>query len=212
MGRPEGSRNEGYEQQREKLARAVLERLKEPDGAQASFREFARSADVTPPTLRHYFDNRDGAIRAALELALEDGKRYLEMTAEAEFGAVEEALPSLLRFVIVEWRDFGVGAVHRAGFCSGLTGGPIGPAYVELILEPFLQSIEERLNLHIRRGELRQMNVRSGALSLIAPIMLALMHQDDLGGDECRTIDIDGLIQQHVDAFLRAWLVEQPEE
>jgi AcrR family transcriptional regulator len=209
MGRPEGSRNEGYEEQREKLARAVLERLKEPDGPQASFREFARSADVTPPTLRHYFDNRDGAIRAALELALEDGKPYLEMTSEAEFGDVREALPSLVRFIVVGWRDFGVGAIHRAGIASGLNHGPLGPAYVNLILEPFLKALEERLQLHIARGELREMDVRQGALILIGPIVLGLLHQDELGGASCRELDVDELVQTTVDAFLRAWAVEE---
>lgn len=205
MGRPEGSRNEGYEEQRERLARAVLARLKEPDGAQASFREFSRSADVTPPTLRHYFKNRDGAIRAALQLALQDGSPYLEMTAEAELGPVDEALPSLMRLVVVAWREFDVGAVHRAGLAAGLQAGPLGPSYVELILEPFLQAVEERLNVHIKRGELREMDVRHGSLILLGPVVLGLLHQDELGGHDLRRLDIDDLLGDHIDAFLRAW-------
>ncbi len=39
MGRPTGSRNPDFERTRDGLLKAALQRLGEPDGARASFRE-----------------------------------------------------------------------------------------------------------------------------------------------------------------------------
>ncbi len=206
MGRPKGSRNEGYEEERARLERALLERLTEADGPNVSFREMARACDVTPPTLRHYFGGREGAIRAAIERAQRDGTEHLRATASSEMGPVDEALPALLRILLVAWRQFGVGDIMRFGLEVGLGDDELGPVYVENLLEPVLQSFEERLAMHIKRGDLRpSLDARYGALSLISPIVMGLLHQRELGGDQCRPLDIEQLVDTHCDAFIKTW-------
>ena len=46
-------------------------------------------------------------------------------------------------------------------------------------------------------------NVRFGALSLVSPVFLALMHQDSLDGSACRPLDLEEMIPAHVEAWIR---------
>lgn len=205
MGRPKGSRNEGYEEERQRLARLVLARLSEPDGPRASFREFARACDVTPPTLRHYFGDWDGAVEAALVVSRGDGEEYLEMTRAAELGDAATALATLLNMTVMAWQRFGVGEVMRAGLEVGLGHERLGPSYIDEMLEPMLQAFEVRIALHIERGELREVDPRYAALALLSPIIMALLHQRELGGAGCRPLDVEALTRTHLESFLAMW-------
>ena len=74
-----------------------------------------------------------------------------------------------------------------------------------LLLEPLLQAGEQHLQRHLDAGQLAPCDVRRAALTLQGPLVLGLLHQDNLSGDGCRPLDLDAFIDAHVDAFLRAF-------
>jgi len=205
MGRPKGSRNEDYEQERAALSRKLLTRLIQPDGPVVSFRELARACEVSPPTLRHYFKDRDGAIRAALEQARIQGEQYLELVATPGPEPLEEVLLGLVEQTLDAWQFFGVGDIFRFGLEIGLGDDKLGPAYVDELLEPLLQSYERRLAAHMKRGELRAIDPRYASLALLSPLVLGLIHQRELGGSGCRPLDLKHTAAVHVEAFLSTW-------
>lgn len=211
MARPQGSRNQNYEQERERLATLIMKRLMEPDGATASLRALAASCQVSPPTLRHYFEDREGAIEAAFAHALSSGENHLQVARDVELGPAQEALTALLRFTALGWERFGVGDIFRCGLGLGLGHERLGPAYIDHLLEPMLQAFEQRLALHKERGELVQgLELRSGALILLSPLMMALIHQRELGGRKRRPLDLEQLIKSQVEAFMKAYGAEAP--
>ena len=73
---------------------------------------------------------------------------------------------------------------------------------VNHLLEPTLQSLEELLGNLVGRKMLPEQDLRAAALSLLSPVLLALIHQDALYGHRCRPLDVEAFVRRHV----RSWL------
>jgi AcrR family transcriptional regulator len=208
MGRPTGTRNAGFDEKRDALAFALVPRVMM--SPPPSFRELAEAGGVSVPTLRHYFGDRDGAVRGALAAMHALGRDGMERSATEAIGP----LPSSLRWFIQGFRDawdrFGAGRMITAGLAEGLGNAGIGPSFIETMLEPSLQAAERRLAVHLARGELQPGNLRHAAIELVSPVLLALLHQGPLGGAACRPLDLDAFVDDHLARFRRAWGKEEP--
>ncbi len=202
MGRPTGSRNPGFDTKRVALASALVPRVLTRPAP--SFRELAESAGVSVPTLRHYFRDRDGAVAAAMEAMRAAGQPYIDHAAVAPEGDLATSMVVFLRGLQAGWRA-GVGTMIGAGLVEGVGSAALGPAFVDSLLEPTLQSAEARLAAHAARGQLAACDLRHAALTLVGPVLLALLHQGELGGARCRPLDLDALIEAHVRRFVVAF-------
>ena len=202
MTRSKGSRNADYDARRAELVARLHKRLADRTGGAASLRDLAAAAGVSVPTLSHYFGRREEIVTAVLAALGESGEPHL--AAAAQPGG---PFPTSIRQLLSEVADghrFGVGAIHTVGLTEGLGNERIGPDYVNSILEPTLQAVERRLAAHIALGEMRQTDARHAALALIAPAVLALLHQNELGGGTCRPLDLEKFLDEHAQAFVRA--------
>ena len=208
MGRPEGRTNADFDAKRDALAMRLLGALTD-GGAGASLRELAGACEVTPPTLRHYFGDRVGCVRAALAMARRLGSEHLLRTASADLGDAATALRRALDDLRRGWIEHGVGRINEFGLQAGLGDAALGPVYVDEILEPTLQAFEARISLHVARGELRVGDLRLAALALVGPILLALLHQQQLGGRGCRPLDLERAISTQLADFLELHAVER---
>jgi len=204
MGRPRGSRNPDFEHTRAGLLAAVRKRLDEPDGAHASFRELAAAAGVSAATLRHYFGSREGVIEAALAHSHKLGMPYMLNVATGPLGPLRESLRWLLDQFIHGAHTTIVADVHALGLSAGLRDPKLGPAYLNEVLEPSLQAVEARLARHVAQGDLAPCDLRHAAISLIAPVLVATLHQWLLGGKGCRPLDLEAFVRDHLEAFIRA--------
>lgn len=203
MGRPPGSRNADHDRTREALADRLANRLLAPGGPEASLREYADAAEVSVPTLRHYFQDREGVIRAALHALRLRGDAWLAWTRDPGEGDARASLTGFLRLLILGWRDFGVGAIQASGLAAGLGGA--GSVYLEEILEPVQQALEARIAALAARGDLPPRDPRAAALALLAPVFVALLHQVQLDGRRCRPLDLDPFVDELVDGWLHGW-------
>lgn len=204
MARTSGSRNARYEEQRAGLARKVGEALRGEAGVSASLRTLAREAGTSVATLRHYFKDRDGLLRAVMEGLRADAAPYLAMSAQPLFGDVRTSLLRFLKGLSTAWFRYRVGAIYASSLAVGLANRQIGPSFVNHVLEPLLQTGESLLRQHVERGELHSDDVRHASLMLLSPVVFALLHQDSLLGAECRPLDVPRMLETHVDAFLRS--------
>ncbi|MGL4441314.1 MAG: hypothetical protein ACRCUE_18820, partial [Bosea sp. (in: a-proteobacteria)] len=64
---------------------------------------------------------------------------------------------------------------------------------------------EQRLATHIERGQMRDVDVRTAALALLSPVILAMLHQRDLGGEVVRCLDMQAFAAVHAEAFIRGY-------
>ncbi len=210
MARPPGSRNQDYEIERERLAFALTPVLLSREGVGSSMRELAAAAGVSVPTMRHYFGSREGAWRACVEVLGQMGAQHIARTADEERGPPGPGTRWVLEAFTAAWTRFGVGPMFSAGLALGMASEEVGPAFINAILEPTLQAIERRLLRHIAAGEMAEVDVRAAALALLSPVVLALLHQNTLGGDRCRPLEMGALLDVHHEAWMRGW-VRTPE-
>lgn len=204
MPRPTGRRNDDFELKRRALARrARVAWLSQ--GAGISLRDFAEATDSSLTNLKHYFGDRDGLVEAMTSVCHEDSLPILARVSQPQG---EDARGSLLIFfdqLLLGWQNFGVGRLHEVGLSESLGDARLGPAFVNNILEPSLQSTEQLLAILVERQQLPQMEVRAAALSLMSPVILALLHQGGLMGDRCRPLNVHDFIRVHVDHWLSGW-------
>ncbi len=203
MARTRGARGSDYDAKRASLIAAMHARLVARDLPSPSMRELAAAASVTMPTLLHYFGKRDDVVIAILDAIGQAGAVHLAEAAESD-RPFAESIAATLRYVLAGLHQ-GLNGVHMLGLREGMGQTRLGPAYLAAILEPSLQAIEARLAAHQARGEMRTTDPRHAALALLAPLVLAGLHQAELGGDRARPLDLDALVVDHAAAFVRGY-------
>jgi AcrR family transcriptional regulator len=202
VGRPPGSRSVDYDEKRDALALAMARAVLE--GREVSLAQLAESAGVSVPTLKHYFGDREGALEAALAAAASLGAPHLDHLRRTDDQSIHASLLGMLRYVVQGW-SVGVGELHAEALRHGLREPTLGPAYLGHVLEPMILAVEERLVRHAERGELAFDDARVAALALLAPLVLGLLHQRQLGGHRTRPLDEDEFLQRLVEGFLAGY-------
>ena len=207
MARTKGARNEGFEAKRAALIAALRGRLRAA-GPAPSLRELATAADVSVPTLRHYFADRDGVVRAVMEDELAGGAAPggpLEVAATPN-GPFAESIRTLLRHANDGFQYGGLTEAHAMGLAEGLTSEGLAADYLQLALDPTIDAFASRLRAHQEAGEMRaDADARTAAVQLLAPLFVARLHQDRLGGRDRTAIDMTAMLDQQADAFVRGY-------
>jgi AcrR family transcriptional regulator len=203
MARPKGTPSALHEERRAALLAAIRERLVQQNQPPASLRELAAAAGVTVPTLRHYFGKRDDLVAALLADLGRQGEAHVARVAVADLP-FRDSIADYVAYVRLGFR-FGLSEIHTLGLREGLRQDRLGPAYLNAILEPTIQSLETKLRLHQVKGDMRASDVRVAALQLLSPLILVFLHQNELCGDRVRPLDIDSFCADHVDNFVRGF-------
>lgn len=204
MARKVGDRNRDFALKREMILEVLQVRLLQEDAPRITMNEMAQAAGVSLSTLRHHFGTRSDVIAAVLERLGKLGAPYTASTRAPPEGDVKTSLTWLVT-QLVRGFQFGLAEVVGMGLTLGMRDATVGPVFLESMLEPLLQAVEERLAHHVRRGELEDTDVRLAALTLVSPIVLAALHQRGLCGDKVRPLALDSVIEAQVTHFLRGY-------
>jgi AcrR family transcriptional regulator len=207
MARTSGSRNRDYDEKRVALLRRLDPRLSDLSRIRPSFREMAGAAGVSVPTLRHYFKDREGVVQAYLVWQGGESARYRPLVATTD-DPFQYSIRKVLHGSAFGLKDMGRIRTHVVGLTEGLHNDRVGPSYLQATLEPLLASVEQRLTLHVARAEMRAVDLRHAAISLLAPLLLVILHQRELGGTSVRQMDLDRFIEDHALSFVRAYAAD----
>ena len=185
------------------LAERILDFLLDTPDPDPSFRALASAAGVTRPTLIHHFGDRAGTIRAAIGCAAGRARPFVRL-AQSFRGTPQRVLRMVFGWMAQGWMHERLGRLHQIGLLNGLTERSIGATYLTAILEPTLTTFEEILIRMRDEGQLSLDDPRAASLQLVSPVFVVLLHQEHLGGRENRPLDLDGFLDDHIDAFVRA--------
>jgi AcrR family transcriptional regulator len=206
MARPTGSRDKQFETRRVALIAAARQHLGAPGGRNASWRDLAAACGVSVSTLAHYFGTRTALVAAILEQSGKDGAIYLEMAARPS-GPFAQSIADLVRS-IGQGFDYGVLTLQVIGLSEGFAHPDAAAAYLGHHLEPILGAIRTRLQAHIDRGDMRPTDARFAAISLLAPMVIARLHQSALGGAAGFPMSLPDFDAAHTGAFTRAFAAD----
>lgn len=209
MGRPPGAKNQDHGASRTALAGKVLGAVVRR-GAQASLHDLAREAEVSIPTLKHYFGDRSGAVAEALRTVRTSAAPHIAELANPRQLDFKASLSRVAHDLALAWVRFGVGQVFTSGLAAGLFDEAAGPGYLDGVLEPTVLAMEARLRVHAERGEVSldpedELAVRTAALGFLSPLLVALLHQYGLSGVKCRPLPLERFIALHVERFAKAY-------
>jgi AcrR family transcriptional regulator len=205
--RPKGSRDASYETKRRELLRKASTRLMARETVRPSLRDLAASADVTVPTLRHYFGGRSDLVDAIFEDLLRQGREGLRRQEQSE-QPFEESIRAyshdLLR-ALDQRHQVKLSDLFAVALAEGLLDASISRATLRHVLEPSIETLEIRLRHHIDRGEMIESDIRAAALMLLSPLLMSVLHQDQLAGASVRPMCVDSVADAVADAFVRAY-------
>jgi AcrR family transcriptional regulator len=192
MPRPAGRRNPDYDTKRATLVRELTDFVMTTPGTRPSFRQLSIACAVTEPTLKHYFVDREGVAIAILE---ELGRRGAKVIAAVALpaGDLAHAVDAYIDLSRIGIRTGVFARAHCFGIVESVADERVARAYLEYLLEPSLQALEKRLGPHFAPDG--GVGVRAAALMLFAPLLLAVIHQQVLGGDIHAPMDLDSLFQ-----------------
>lgn len=207
MPRAKGVKNADYEIKRRELLDRMLPRFARLDQERPSLRQLAAAAEVTAPTLQHYFGDRTGVVAALLEEYRRRGEARLGWVSEAsgDFAAsIRDFAHALVRGMQAS-AAVRLGDVMAASLCEGLGDPQVSPLALTYIIDPAVDALVRRLEQHAARGEMVATDLRAAALMLLSPLLLAVLHQDQMKGCESRCIELRGLTDEVSAAFVRAY-------
>ncbi|WP_350174440.1 hypothetical protein [Hyphomonas sp.] len=199
MPRPIGARNHDFELKRAALVDSMTGYALEADLRRPSLRQFAIAAKASEPTLRHYFDDRQGVVEAILENM---GKRatWIWDVIAHPAGNPTEAIEEYYRVADAGMRYGHFTRAHAFGLIEGIADDNAGRAYLKFLLEPGLKSIMDKLEA-TPDGPASRDALRTAAFAIMAPLLFMSIHQKLLGGEADFPIDTQATIQH-----LQSWL------
>ena len=207
LSRPKGARDADHEAKRRDLLAKMTVHMARREGARASLREMAAAAEVSVPTLRHYFGDRAQTLDAVLEECLRRGRPGLDAQrfSDKPFALSIASYAADLVRVLGEPKTVRLGDVFALSLAEGFLDPGLGPSALRHILDPTIDALQARLALHVERGEMVPADLRTAAMMLISPLLVASLHQQQLRGERQSPLALDVMTDEVVAAFLRAY-------
>lgn len=207
MPRPKGARDADYENRRSELLRSMTRHMMRRDSPRPSLRELAAAARVSVPTLRHYFGARPQVVDAIFEECLKRGRPSMDEQSRSERPFADSILDfarTLVRAMAAE-REVRLGDLFAVSLGEGLIDRGVSRSTLRHVLDPTVATLAARLQTHVDRGEMIDTDLRDAALMLVSPLLLASLHQDQMGGAAESPIRLDDLVERVSAAFIRAF-------
>ncbi|MDX2234352.1 MAG: hypothetical protein NW200_07625 [Hyphomonadaceae bacterium] len=193
MPRPAGRRNPDYAEKRARLVQELCDYVLRMPPTRPSLRQMAQVCAVSEPTLRHYFgDREDVAIAIIEELGVR--ARPIIDAVETETASAAQAVESYIELSLIGVRNGAFARAHCFGIVEGVADPRVGRAYLTALLEPSLAALDRRMAPHVG-GAARQPMARAAALQLFAPLLLTVIHQQLLGGEDAAPMDVDDVFR-----------------
>lgn len=203
-GRPKGTRSPDYTAKRIDLAEKLTQHALASDLRRMSLREMTLVAGVSEPTLRHYFGDREGVVRAVIEQIGARGAPFWAYVRETELG-FEASVRAYLDLSRAGMEHGGFIKAHAFGLIEGVSHPTPGQAYRRSVLDPSIDALAKRLDQHVARGEMRACDTRAAAAFLFAPLLSMTLHQQLLGGADDGGVDMSAYLDELAGAFVRAY-------
>ncbi|MFZ4121934.1 MAG: hypothetical protein ACOYKM_09750 [Caulobacterales bacterium] len=191
MPRPLGRRNPDYDEKRERLAQDLADFVLRSELKRTSFRQLAHAGSVAEPTLRHYFGDRDGVASEIMRVLADRAQPFIDAVSQSG-PDLHTSVDNYVALSKAGVAHGGFARAHMFGLLEGVADEGVGKSYLTELLEPSLVALEKRVAPHMTPDASRT-EVRAAALMIFAPMLLSVIHQKLLGGEDSAPMDLDAL-------------------
>ena len=199
MARPAGVRNQDFEEKRLALIGKMTSYVLKPDIENPSFRQLAIAAEVSEPTLRHYFTDRSGVIVAIIEHLHTLSESMRESTREAA-ADIPEALERYHEVVGGFRRNTLFIRAQAFMIRESMSDPQARKAYIDQIIGPSIDAVAERL-VKTPGGPSSYETGCSAGMMLMSASIFMILHQELLDGKTHMPIDEQAYFRQ-----IRFWM------
>jgi AcrR family transcriptional regulator len=208
-----GERTKRWERRSEarpaEIVSAALDLFVEKGFAATKMEQIGARAGVTKGTVYLYFRSKEDLLRAVLEESIVPTVEAGEQMIEAHTGSASDLFRTLMR----TWWSV-IGRHPTSGIPKLIMSEAANfPALAEIFFEKVIQRgrklFATTIQLGIERGEFRQLEVDHAVRLALAPLTSFVIHNHSLACYEACKLDLNALVESHIDIFLRGIAKEQ---
>ena len=191
------------------ILHAALEQFVEHGFAATKMEDIARRAGVTKGTVYLYYRSKEELFRAAVEETILPSISLGEQLLEEE----STSAVALFRTLIATWWDFmsvpPLSGIPKLIVAEAVNFPSVAAFFSEQVQQRGRRLFQRVLERGVASGEFRaELDTAMAARVALAPVVWALIHLHSLQSCDAVGVDLDALLEQHVDIFLRGIAAE----
>jgi AcrR family transcriptional regulator len=185
------------------IVSAALDLFVEKGFAATTMEQIAARAGVTKGTVYLYFRSKEDLFRAVLEESVVPTVEAGEQIIEAHTGSAADLYRTLVR---TWWSVIGrppTSGIPKLIMSEASNFPALGEIFFEKVVQRGRKLFAATIQLGIDRGEFRRVEVDHAVRLSLAPLTSFVIHSHSLACYEKGAVDLDALVELHIDIFLR---------
>lgn len=192
------------------IVQAAYEVFSEKGFASARLDDIAKRAGVSKGALYLYFETKQDLFEAVVKDAVAPNIGAIEAFALGFPGPVEQLLRLMMPRVAELANQSGIGKVIKMVIGESGNFPEIARIWHDDVIAKGLGVLIKVIEQGQARGEIRAGDARQHALSIIGPLLTAVIFRETFVPAGAKPFDIPSLMQQHLDNVLPGLLTSRP--
>lgn len=189
------------------IVRAALDVFSEKGFAGARMEEIAARAGVSKGAPYLYFPTKEDLFRAVVRDVIEPNIEPMLAAASQHDGPLEPLLRAMTQHVAHVAATTELGRVVKLVVSESSTFPEMARIWHDTVLSRALGTLALLIEKAQARGEVRAGEPRNHAISIIAPLLVGVIHRETFVPVGATPFDLSRLMKQHLDTVLPGLLI-----
>ena len=191
------------------IVSAALEVFAEKGFAAAKLDEIARRAGVSKGAVYLYFETKEDIFRAVVAQAISPNIATVKAMAAAHPGPLADLLRGVVGVVAGVVETTPIGGVLKMVVAEAGNFPQIAKVWHDELVSQALGAMSAAIAAGQARGEVKPGDPRAYALSLISPMVVAVLWRETFVPVGAAPFDIPSVMTQHIETLLGGMLTEE---
>lgn len=187
----------------DEIVAAAMEVFVEKGFAAARLDDIAARAGVSKGAIYLYFATKDDIFRAVIAQGVAPNLGLIQGVVAAKADSLPDMLRAFAEVISGVAASSPVGGIIKVVIGESRNFPELARAWYEQLITPALGALTAAIEAAQARGELRAGDARQYAVSLISPMLLAVIWRETFVPIGADPLDIPALARQHVALWLR---------
>ena len=190
----------------DEIVSAALEIFAEKGFAAARLEDIAARAGVSKGAIYLYFPTKQHVFRAVVEQGVAPNLNIVRATLAAPTDKFANLLRGLMKVLPGVIATTPIGGIVKMVIGESRNFPELAQAWHDQLVQPALAAMTDAIAAAQANGELRPGDPRQYAISLVSPMLAAVLWRETFLPVGAEPIDVPSLAEQHVELWLRGVL------